>query len=217
MIYIYLHGFASSPLSRKARFFAERFAEAGIELKTPDLAPDFENLTISSQTNIVRQVMGDNREVTLIGSSMGGYVAALCAAGCPVVKQVALMAPAFGLARRWEDTLGGEKSAEWQRTGRLSVFHYGEGRDRKLSYRFIEDAARYPDYPEIRQPALILHGRMDPVVPISNSEEFARRGPDRQLVCFDSGHELTDVLSSLWTEAEAFFELGVPGTFYKKS
>ncbi len=36
--FIYLHGFASSPSSRKARFFEERFRELGIGLEVPDLA-----------------------------------------------------------------------------------------------------------------------------------------------------------------------------------
>ena len=49
MKYIYLHGFASGPGSTKARFFRDRFAEAGRELRVPDLAAgDFEHLTITA-------------------------------------------------------------------------------------------------------------------------------------------------------------------------
>ncbi|MGI8672953.1 MAG: YqiA/YcfP family alpha/beta fold hydrolase, partial [Luteitalea sp.] len=44
---IYLHGFASSARSTKAQFFAERFAQVGVPLITPDLnAPDFSTLTV---------------------------------------------------------------------------------------------------------------------------------------------------------------------------
>ncbi|HEY9297370.1 MAG TPA: YqiA/YcfP family alpha/beta fold hydrolase, partial [Phormidium sp.] len=35
--YIYLHGFASSPDSVKAKYFRERFWDLGIDIKTPDL------------------------------------------------------------------------------------------------------------------------------------------------------------------------------------
>jgi predicted esterase YcpF (UPF0227 family) len=38
---VYLHGFASGPASTKAQFFRTRFAERGVELAIPDLAPDF--------------------------------------------------------------------------------------------------------------------------------------------------------------------------------
>ena len=48
--FVYLHGFASSPGSRKARFFEERFQELGIGLEIPDLAEgNFRNLTLSAQ------------------------------------------------------------------------------------------------------------------------------------------------------------------------
>jgi len=51
---IYLHGFASGPGSKKARYFTERLAECGVALEVPDLAEeDFENLTITGQLQVV--------------------------------------------------------------------------------------------------------------------------------------------------------------------
>ena len=45
---VYLHGFASGPGSKKARYFSERLAECGVSLEVPDLAEgDFENLTVT--------------------------------------------------------------------------------------------------------------------------------------------------------------------------
>ena len=45
---VYLHGFASSPQSSKATFFAGRLAERGIRMECPDLNdPDFSTLTVS--------------------------------------------------------------------------------------------------------------------------------------------------------------------------
>ena len=35
---VYLHGFASSPASKKAAFFRDRFREVGVEIEIPDLA-----------------------------------------------------------------------------------------------------------------------------------------------------------------------------------
>ena len=55
--FVYLHGFASSPSSRKARFFGERFRELGIGLEIPDLAEgDFRNLTLTAQLNVIERV-----------------------------------------------------------------------------------------------------------------------------------------------------------------
>jgi uncharacterized protein len=47
---VYLHGFASSPNSAKARFFLERFRQAGVEMEVPALdRGDFTHLSITSQ------------------------------------------------------------------------------------------------------------------------------------------------------------------------
>src|SRR2546426_894461 len=49
----YLHGFASGPGSTKAQFFKARFAERGVTLEIPDLAPDFTSMTVASMLVIV--------------------------------------------------------------------------------------------------------------------------------------------------------------------
>ncbi len=38
MSLIYLHGFASGPMSKKAQFFRRRFEEIGVEMQIPDLS-----------------------------------------------------------------------------------------------------------------------------------------------------------------------------------
>ena len=168
------------------------------------MAPVFENMTLSSQIEIVRRLAGDAPRITLFGSSMGGYVSALLAAGMPQVERIVLLAPAFGLSARWAATLGGDQMETWRSAGQLAFYHYGERQDRLLSYGFVTDAARYPDYPEFQQPALILHGKHDDVVPVDNSIAAANMHPNRELRVYDSGHELTDVLPELWAESKAF-------------
>src|SRR5260370_807702 len=86
MTVIYLHGFASGPLSSKAQFFRRRFAEHGVTMQIPDLNEgDFEGLTISRQLLAVDRI-AEGEDVRLMGSSMGGYLAALYAARHPQVK-----------------------------------------------------------------------------------------------------------------------------------
>ena len=203
---IYLHGFASGPMSGKAQFFRRRFEDLGVEMRIPDLSEGaFEELTITGQLGVIERIAkGD--DVRLIGSSMGGYLAALYAARRPEVSKVVLLAPAFGFARRWPLTLGEEKVAGWRRTGWLPMYHYGDKMQRRVSYRLLEDAERYEDYPEVAQPALIFHGRKDDVVPVEYSEEFAKRHPRATLHIMDSGHELLDVLDEMWVEMRRFVE-----------
>jgi len=205
---IYLHGFSSGPNSSKARFFRQKFEERGISITIPALdGGDFERLTLTGQLEILSRTAA-SRPVTLIGSSMGGYLAALYAARHPEVASLVLMAPAFCFARRWPKIVGEEAMSQWRETGRMPVFHYGEGRERSLSYDLIKDASVYEDYPTVLQPTLILHGIHDDVVPASFSEAFLRLQPAARLVILESGHELTDVTDRLWEETANF--LGLP-------
>jgi len=191
---LYLHGFASGPSSNKARYFRERLESAGIPVEIPDLAAgDFEHLTLTSQLSVIERCAA-GEAVSIAGSSMGGYLAALYAARHPEVVRVVLLAPAFAFARRWAERLGPQQVDEWRRTGTMDVFHYGENRHRKLSYRLLEDAAQYDPYPDFRQPALIFHGANDDVVPVAFSQHFAATHDNARLEVLNSGHELLDVL-----------------------
>jgi len=87
------------------------------------------------------------------------------------------------------------------------VFHYGYKGEIPLGYQLMEDSQNYEDEPEFAQPALVLHGSRDPVVPASISASYAARHPNVTLRLFDSGHELTDVLEDLWSETAAFLSL----------
>ena len=197
---LYLHGFASSPLSRKARFFGERFSELGIRFDAPDLAAgDFFHLTISKQLEVVRAAALGAKRLTLIGSSLGGYLAALYAAEQKDVEQVILLAPAFGFHDLWVERLGPEEIGRWRDSGKLPVFHYGTGGEADLSYEFLEDAEKYPPYPDCRAPTLIFHGTHDDLVPLANSARFAGEHTNARLVEVNSGHELTDVLEEIWS------------------
>ena len=201
---IYLHGFASGPNSKKARFFQERFAAHGIELAVPDLAAgDFEHLTISGQLSVVEHLAA-GQPVSLIGSSLGGYLAALYAARHRETERLVLMAPAFGFASRWREILGAEAVERWKQTRKLPTQHYGDGLIRELDYQLLEDADQYEAEPDVRQPAIIFHGRRDDVVPPECSVEFAKGRQQVQLHLLDSDHELANVLDFMWTNAEGF-------------
>jgi pimeloyl-ACP methyl ester carboxylesterase len=200
MMTIYLHGFASGPMSSKAQYFRRRFAELGVELQIPDLsAGNFENLTISGQLRVIERIAQGN-DVRLIGSSMGGYLAALYAARHVEVSRLVLLAPAFGFARRWRAMLGTDKVEQWRRTGSLPFYHYGDKRERSVGYELLEDAEQYEDYPDVSQPVLIFHGRGDDVILAEYSRRFAELHPQTSLRVVDSGHELLNVFDQMWEE-----------------
>ena len=201
---IYLHGFASGPRSSKAQFFRERLSKLGVPLEIPDLAQgDFEHLTITGQLDAVADA-ARGRPVTLIGSSMGGYMAALYAARHPEVTSLILLAPAFAFSARWPHVLGERKAQEWERNGVLNVYHFGDGCERRLNYQLCVDGRQYEDYPNVTQPVLVLHGQHDSVVPLEHSVRFARARENVLLKPLNSGHELLNVLPEIWDESWRF-------------
>lgn len=194
---LYLHGFASSPLSKKAQYFASRFAAAGRPFLAPDLVTEgFRHLTLTGQLRAIERATA-GRPVSLIGSSMGGYLAALYAARHLEVEKLILFAPAFGFARLWAEYIGPEQLAAWQASGALPVMNYAAGESAEVGWQLMEDALSYEEHPAITQPCLIYHGAADTVVPVEVSRAFARLHPAVELREVDDGHELLQDLAGL--------------------
>ena len=204
MRFVYLHGFASGLQSRKAEAFKEGLGAEGIALEIPDLAMgDFSHLTISRQLGLIENTL-DGVPCRLVGSSMGGYLAALYAASHPEVGRLVLLAPAFGLEARWREMQGPEAIARWKETGWLEVLHYGDRAMRRVHYGLLEDAANFPGFPDCRQPALIFHGVNDNVVPVELSRRFVASHPNSELRELESDHQLLDVLDEITASGVRF-------------
>jgi pimeloyl-ACP methyl ester carboxylesterase len=207
---LYLHGFASAPSSTKAKFFAAKLAELGIVTQIPDLnGESFQRLTLSSQLAIIDELVSkkpDEQPSAIVGSSMGGLLATICSRRYPGVKALVLMAPGFGLPRRWQELLGEEGLTKWHTNGFLDVFHYGANENNSLSYDFILDAERYQtDNLEVTIPTLVFHGKNDETVPLSESLDFAKQNPAHvELKVLDSDHSLIDKLDEIWADTLKF-------------
>jgi hypothetical protein len=208
--YIYLHGFASSPNSAKAQYLSDRFAEIHKKIKIPDLnAGDFFHLTITRQiTQIASQIGDDATPVTLIGSSLGGLIAAHLGQQYPQVERLVLLAPAFGFLGHWMGKLGNEQLVSWEQEKSLMVYHYGEGKYLPLCYDFVTDAGRYIENVLQRPiPTLIIHGREDQVIPIQASQDFAKSRSWVKLIELESDHALSNVLPVIWQETCLFCQI----------
>jgi len=195
---VYLHGFASGPGSTKAQYFRARLAALGVPLEIPDLAPDFTHVTVSGMLAVVDEILARGPAI-LLGSSLGGYLAALAATRRPAaVRGLVLFAPAFGFVERWETRIGKAALARWRAARTAPVYHYGYRREVPLDIELLDDARRYPDEPDPDLPTLVFAGRKDDTVPLAVVERFAALRPARELVVLDAGHEMTEVLEPMW-------------------
>jgi len=210
--FAYLHGFASSPLSKKALALAPLFEAHGHTLARPDLnAPSFAELTFSGALGAIDRmdaVTGDAAEPwCLIGSSMGGYLAARWAElHADRVARLVLLCPGFGMTGRWPRILGAAAMARWRAHGALP-FPDATGRPTPVHWGFIEDALRHPEAPEVPCPTLIVHGVRDETVPIASSREYAAQRPHLRLLEVDDDHSLGASHALIAREVLAFFGL----------
>ncbi len=212
----YLHGFASSPLSSKAQFFADRFAAYNVKFLCLDFnQPDFPTLTVSRMLQQLekRVTALPPGNVVLIGSSLGGFVAVEAAArqvseARHPISRVILLAPAVELEwQRWSE-VGPGGTERWRETGDVEIFHYAENRPERLKFAFYEDAERYhPAARRLSMPVLIFQGRHDESVSPAIVERFARAQPDATLHMLEDGHQLKNSLEFIWQESARFLEL----------
>lgn len=186
---LYLHGFASSPGSKKAGAIVPALRARGLTVHVPDLNEgDFEHLTVSRALALAKRHVRERTVV--IGSSFGGYLASLLAAKDDRVKALVLMAPAFDFAARFEARYGGHAVRLWEEAGFVEVEHYGMPGMQRLSFELLRDARTHPARPPLRVPTYILQGRGDDVVSPAMVEEVANANAQAELDLVDDDHGL---------------------------
>lgn len=207
--WLYLHGFASGPQSAKAVALAKHYEDKGIALERLDLrVPSLERLSLSAGLATVRAAMGDDsrERAVLIGSSLGGFTAALAAADDPRVCALVLLAPAFDLVARWQRRMGQANWQEWETSGWLAIDDWTTRQKARLSFDFMRDAmaveARLGAWPDVRVPTLIVHGVNDDTVGIDGSRQWAAGKRHVRLVEVDDNHELIESLPRICAEAD---------------
>jgi pimeloyl-ACP methyl ester carboxylesterase len=205
---LYLHGFASSAKSSKAAFLAAKLAARGVALEAPDLnEPDFATLTVTRMVGkVVHAIDADSSPVSLVGSSLGAFVAVQAALQRPAgVQRLVLLAPALDFGGNRMRDIGEKGLAEWKASNALNVFHYGYGRVIPVHYELYADASRYDCVnAALTMPVQVFQGRRDTAVDPESVERWARARPAVELHMLDDDHQLLGSLDYIWKEMERF-------------
>lgn len=164
---IYLHGSDSSSQSGKARQFAEKFQE----MITPDFTGSFEE-----RMTQLYDVLGKEKNWTIIGSSYGGLMATVFASESPKqVRKLILLAPAILKDENgiYIDPVVGEPL---------------QGNRKHLE--------------TISIPTVIVHGNQDDVVPLGPVRKTVDElFTDVEFIVVDDGHRLQKAFGELnWEE-----------------
>lgn len=214
---VYLHGFASSPASGKALRFKRECEARGVGFSCPDLnAPAFETLTTTRMLAQVRATVAavPSGPVALVGSSLGAFVAVHAAAADTTgkVDRLILLAPALDFGGNRLRQLGEHGIDAWKRSGQLTVYHYGDDRERQVGYELYADAARYDAITlPSHLPTLVFQGDHDESVSPEMVRRWAEGRPLVDLRMLHDGHQLSDSIDHIWTESSAFLGIREPG------
>ncbi len=142
----------------------------------------------------------------LIGSSMGGYLAALVAQTRKNVAAIYVMAPGFNFIKRWRERVQGHLKGPNSIPDLIPVYHYRYNKDMLLSTDIFRDAEKWDRLDLNRKlPTRIVHGIHDDTVDISESRRFAESHPMCQLRELDSDHQLLSHIDWIVEDALKFF------------
>ncbi len=201
---IYLHGFASSAGSFKATFFSEKLAmqQYLIKYHAVDFNPtpeDFAYTTVTGQINRLRQYILDRdlSGLILVGSSLGALIGLHYAHRFGQIDHMLLLAPALVFMAGMSD----EDLKQWRNIAPKKVYHYAFQKELPIESDVYEDGLNYRKVIAPPVPVTIIHGRHDPVVPVQDSRDYARKY--HTLVNFfevDSDHLLHDQMDFIWQQ-----------------
>lgn len=205
---LYLHGFASSGQSTKARYFGEKFkASPQVEFHAIDFNPtprDFEYMTTTGLINRLRQYVLDHHlgDVSIIGSSFGGLIGLHYAHRFGGVEKMLLLAPGlFWLS----GGLSEEELERWKNAGAAPVFHQAFKEQIPIRYGLQVDGLCYLETIPPPTPITIIHGQNDHTVPIDHSRRYAANFPDNvRLIEVIADHDLNDHLEFIWGYVQSF-------------
>jgi hypothetical protein len=187
---LWAHGLEGRPDGTKPTYLAN---ELGWDVVSPEM--NSQGWAIAEHVSIVIQAIEENPDLKIImGSSYGGLAVANAAAKMTDSSlRLVLLAPAFGLAENFRNTVGSEGMIEWEETGSHAYFHHGFGHEVNFPWDFMTSADEM-SWPKIKHPTTIIHGVNDDIVPIDYSRQIAAKNDMIELIEVEYGHRLSESL-----------------------
>jgi len=208
--YVFLHGLGSVRDGEKSRALLRHAHARGRAAARFDFRGHGESsgrigaVTFTELLADAGAVLDAVGPAVLVGSSLGGLVAAHLAAARPRdVRAVALLSPAFGFLPHMRDLLDDQ--------GRL---HTGEGVAFAIEERALADAARHDEQAlprRLSMPVFLAHGSDDDVVPPALSAAFAAAVPHQAVdlwIVPGGDHRLSRDIAAILDRMEALLQRG---------
>ncbi|MBB6127983.1 alpha/beta hydrolase family protein [Mucilaginibacter lappiensis] len=213
-VVIFAHGFKGFKDWGTHNLVADYFARNGFRyLKfnfshngtTPDHPTDFADLIAFSDNTFSIELedldtiidfacsgsgMAAANGVFLIGHSMGGGISIIKSAEDRRIKKLVTMASISGFRNLWPQ----QSEAQWYLQGVIYMHNSRTGQQMPLKSTLLDDLDKHPlrlniqaKAAEVQQPWLLVHGDIDPTVPLDHAKELHTAQPKAELVIIKGG------------------------------
>ena len=213
-VVIFAHGFKGFKDWGTHNLVADYFARNGFRyLKfnfshngtTPDHPTDFADLIAFSDNTFSIELedldtiidfacsgagMAAAEGVSLIGHSMGGGISIIKSAEDSRIKKLVTLASISGFRNLWPQ----QSEAQWYLQGIIYMHNSRTGQQMPLKSTLLDDLDKHPlrldiqaKATEVKQPWLLVHGDIDPTVPLEHARELHTAQPKSELMIIKGG------------------------------
>ncbi|HJS67216.1 MAG TPA: alpha/beta fold hydrolase [Nitrospiraceae bacterium] len=183
---LFITGFLSKRWGNKSKALAEWCEEKGWGFCCYDVrgfgdsGGTFTDYTLSDWIADARSVLDSLKNgppLTIVGNSLGGWIAWLMAQEFQEIERLILIAPAFNMMGLRAQSIPAERCHEWHTAGWMPWDDEPAHRDFPLAWKWVEESEAYwkTSFDRLRPVnTTILHGLQDTVILPSGSSEFVK-------------------------------------------
>lgn len=184
---LFITGFLSKRWGNKSKALAQWCEEKGWGFCCYDVrgigdsGGTFTDYTLSdwiADARLVLNMLRDGPPITIVGNSLGGWIAWLMAQEFQDIERLILIAPAFNMMSVRARSISGERRHAWLTAGWMPWDDEPGHRDFPLAWKWVEESEAYwkTSFDRLRPVrTAILHGQQDSVILPQGSSQFVEQ------------------------------------------
>ena len=184
---LFITGFLSKRWGNKSKALAQWCEEQGWGFCCYDVRGfgesegRFIDYTLSdwiADARLVLDLIKSGPPITVVGNSLGGWIAWLLAQECRKIERLVLIAPAFNMMGLRARSIDPDRCHDWHSGGWMPWDDDPLHKDWPLSWKWVEESEAYwkTSFHRLRPVSTaILHGQQDTVILPSGSSQFVEQ------------------------------------------
>ena len=131
-----------------------------------------------TDARLVLNMLKDGQSITIVGNSLGGWIAWLMAQECSEIERLVLIAPAFNMMGLRAQSIAPERCYDWHTAGWMPWDDEPAHQDYPLAWKWVEESRAYwgTSFDRLRPVSTaILHGQQDSVILPQGSSQFVEQ------------------------------------------